>query len=554
MKVYKAVIEYLQSVGVRHFAGMVGSTNGPYVVDIAARDGVRFVPVRHEQVAAAIVDATARLEGQPGCLLVHGASGILAASLGVASAARDSVPMLVLSATQERIAMERGYWQTQDVLRPLSAFAKWQKRVERPDEAVGAVRLALKAAVSGKPGVAQVDLPIDVSVAEYDGDSFQEPAERDSSKYRIWPDPDAVTEAARILERSQRPVILVGGGAAFSGAGELITKLAEQMHAPVVNTATSRGLIAEDHELSFGPSGILGYQPADRVVAEADTILAIGSRLSDLQTARGTLLSSKTTIIQVDIEPMSLAKEHPIALEIVSDARTFTDQLLRNPVFAKLKPVAARREWVSSLTKNRVEWFGAWLDAADTSGRVQPPEVINAMRKQLPPDAIMTHGAGNHGFYGYAIPLRPPGTHLVSAALGALGCALGYAIGAKLARPDQTVVACVGDGEFMLQLGDLETMVRENLPAIVVVFNNFSLGSQRKRLEVHGKPFGVDHGNPDFARLAELFGARGYRVDKPGQFAAAFADALGSGRPAVIDVIVDPAACPPRMAISQEAR
>ena len=132
MKVYEAVLEYLQSVGVRHFAGMVGSTSAPYVVSIAARDGLRFVPVRHEQVAAAIVDATARLDGRPGCLLVHGASGVLAASLGIASAARDSVPMLVLSATQERIAMERGYWQTQDVLRPLSAFAKWQKRVERP--------------------------------------------------------------------------------------------------------------------------------------------------------------------------------------------------------------------------------------------------------------------------------------------------------------------------------------------------------------------------------------------------------------------------------------
>lgn len=554
MKVYEAVLDYLQSVGVRHFAGMVGSSSAPYVVSIAARDGLRFVPVRHEQVAAAIVDATARLDGKPGCVLVHGASGALAASLGIASAARDSIPMLVLSTTQERIAMERGYWQTQDVLRPMSAFAKWQKRVERPDEAVGAVRSALKAAVSGKPGVAQVDLPIDVSVTDYDGEYFQEPAERDSSKYRPWPDPKAVTEAARLLEQSQRPVILVGGGAALSDACAPITALAEKLHAPVVNTATSRAIIAEDHELSFGPSGILGYQPADRAVAEADTVLAIGSRLSDLQTARGTLLAPGATVIQIDIEPMSLAKERPIALEIVSDARTFTDQLLREPLFTKLEPPAARREWVSSLAQNRAEWFGAWLDAPDSSGRVQPPEVINALMKQLPRDAIMTHGAGDHGFYGYAVPLRQPGTHLVSAALGALGCALGYAMGAKLARPDQTVVACVGDGEFMLQLGDLETMVREELPAVVVVFNNFALGSQRKRLEVYGKPFGLTHGNPDFARLAELFGARGYRVDKPGQFAGAFAEALGSGGPAVIDVIIDPEARPPRMAMSREAR
>lgn len=554
MKVYEAVLDYLQSVGVRHFAGMVGSTSAPYVVGVAARDNARYVPVRHEQVAAAIIDAVGRLDGKPGCLLVHGASGALAASLGIAAAARDSTPMLVLSTTQERIAMERGYWQTQDALRPMSAFAKFQKRVERTDEAISSVRTALRAAVTGRPGVAQVDIPIDVSTDEFDGELLTERAELDSLKYRVQPDPTAVSQVVSILAKADRLAILVGGGAAYSGASELITALAEKLNAPVVNTPTSRGVIAEHHELCFGASGILGYEPANRVISEADTILAIGSRLSDLQTARGTLLSADVTIIQVDIDPMSLAKERPIELEIVSDARTFVDQLLKEPAFAELTVPPARGEWIAALTQNRLDWSDGWLNAANTSGLVQPTEVINEMIRQLPRDAIMTHGAGDHGFYGYVVPLSRPGTHLVSAALGALGCALGYAIGAKLARPEQTVIACVGDGEFMLQLGDLETMVRENLPAVVVVFNNFALGSQRKRLELYGEPFGVTHGNPDFAKLAELFGADGYRVDRPGQFADAFAAALASGRPTVIDVIVDPKAHPPRIAISREAR
>ncbi|WGW11678.1 thiamine pyrophosphate-binding protein [Saxibacter everestensis] len=551
MKTYQAVLEYLESTGVRHFAGMVGSTSAPYVVGVAASSQARYIPVRHEQVAAAIIDATGRLDRKPGCLLVHGASGALAASLGIAAAARDSVPMLVLSATQERIAMERSYWQTQDVLRPMSAFVKWQTRVERPDHAVAAVRTALRAAVSGKPGVAQVDLPIDVSTAEFDGEPIMEKPERDA--YRVWPDPTAVVEAASLVGKARRLVILVGGGAVAAGAADAITTLAEKLHAPVVNTPTSRGVIAEDHELSFGPSGILGYAPADRVVSEADTVLAIGSRISDLQTARGTLLASEAVVIQVDIEPTSLAKERPITLEIVSDAGTFTHQLLQQPGIAEPSVPASRYEWVASLSRNRQEWFEAWLASDGGSSLVQPTEIINELIRQAPRDAIFTHGAGDHGFYGYAVPVREPGTHLVSAALGALGCALGYAMGAKLARPEQTVIACVGDGEFMLQLGDLETMVRENLPAVVIVFNNFSLGSQRKRLELYGEPFGVEHGNPDFARLAELFGADGYRIDKPGQVAETLAAALDSGRPTVIDVIVDPAARPPRIAISREA-
>ena len=140
MKVYEAVLDQLIGAGVTHFAGMVGSTSAPYASALAAQNRARYVGIRHEQVGAAILDATARLTGRPGCLMVHGGSGLLAASLGVASAALDATPMVVLSATQERKAMESGWWQTLDVQKPVGDFVKWQTRVERPDQAVAAVR------------------------------------------------------------------------------------------------------------------------------------------------------------------------------------------------------------------------------------------------------------------------------------------------------------------------------------------------------------------------------------------------------------------------------
>lgn len=553
MKVYEAVLDQLLGAGVTNFAGMVGSTSAPYASMLASRNDARYIGIRHEQVAAAILDATARLSGQPGCLMVHGGSGLLAASLGIASAALDSTPMVVLSATQERRAMENGWWQTLDVMKPVGDFVKWQTRVERPDQAVAAVRDALRESVSGKPGVAQIDIPIDVSVEDLGDISLPAPLQAIAPMLRPFPDPAAIAAAVDTLRNAERPVLLVGGGANYSGAGEALLALAELLHCPIVNSPTSRGVLPETHPLVIGPSGIIGYEPVGDAIREADAVLAIGSRLSDLQLSRGELLPPEAPIIQADIDPATMGREYTPAVAVVSDARAFAEALGVGLADAKLAVPEARKTWVASLDQRYAEWRADWLASAPENGYVQPHEIVAALLEQ-PPETIFTHGAGDHGFYGFMAPVDPPGAHLVSTRLGAMGCALGLAIGAKWERPDQPVIACVGDGDLMLQLGDLETMARERLSAVLVVFNNFRLGSQRKRVEAYGPVIGVDHGNPDFAKLAELFECRGFRVDTPGQFAGALKEALASGEPCIIDVIVDPDARPPRIAMSREAR
>ena len=238
---------------------------------------------------------------------------------------------------------------------------------------------------------------------------------------------------------------------------------------------------------------------------------------------------------------------------IVADARSFAGALNETLAENPIDVPDARRDWTDGLSARISGWQLAWFDAMPDNGKVQPQEVVQSMMT-LPPETIFTHGAGDHGFYGYMVPVATPGAHLVSTRLGTMGSTLGLALGAKLARPEQTVVGCVGDGDFMLQIGDLETMARKNLGVVMVVFNNFRLGSQRKRVEAYGTVMGVDHGNPDFARLAELFGCRGYRVDQPGSFDETFREALTTGAPCVIDVIMDPDARPPRIAASREAR
>ena len=553
MKVYEAVLEQLFGAGVTHFAGMVGSTSAPYASALASQNQARYVGIRHEQVAAAILDATARLSGKPGVLMVHGGSGLLAASLGVASAALDSTPMVVLSATQERKAMENGWWQTLDVQKPVGDFVKFQTRVERPDQAVAAVRDALRESVSGKPGVAQIDIPIDVSVEDLGEGNVPAPVKAIAPMLRPFPDPDAVAQVVDLLRNAERPVILIGGGANYSDAGAAILALAEMLQAPVVNSPTSRGVLPETHPLVLGASGIIGYEPIGDAIREADMVLAIGSRLSDLQTSRGELLPDGAPLIQIDIDPAAIGREYPVAVAAVADAWAFTEALNQALERTPLDVPDARRNWAASLDQRYEAWRADWIASEPDNGQVQPQEIVAALLEQ-PPETIFTHGAGDHGFYGFMAAVDPPGTHLVSTRLGAMGCALGLAMGAKWERPDQPVIACVGDGDLMLQLGDLETMARERLPAVLVVFNNFRLGSQRKRVEAYGPVIGVDHGNPDFAKLAELFECRGFRVDTPGQFAGALKEALASGEPCIIDVIVDPEARPPRIQMSREAR
>lgn len=553
MKVYQAVLDQLIGAGVTYFSGMIGSTAAPYAATLADRNDMRYVGVRHEHTAASILDATARLSGKPGCLMVHGASGFLAASAGIASAALDSTPMFILSATQERRAMENGWWQTMNVQTPLRDVLKWQKRVERPDQAIEAVRTALREAVSGKPGVTQVDLPIDVSADDVGPAEMPEPIPVSTPFHRPYPDPAMVEQAAGLLMKAERPALLVGGGAVYSGAADALIELAERLHMPVINSPTSRNGVPETHPLVLGPSGIVGYEPVGDAIREADLIVAVGSRLSDLQTARGDLLPADAPIIQVDIDSGAIGQNHAVTLGIAADARAFAENLNEVLSTQEIDIPAARRDWAAGLATRITDWQQAWFDAAPTNGKVQPQEIVQSLMT-LSPDTIFTHGAGDHGFYGFMVPVAAPGAHLVSTRLGAMGCALGLALGAKLARPDQTVIGCVGDGDFMLQIGDLETMARENLAAVMVVFNNFRLGSQRKRVEAYGNVMGVDHGNPDFAKLADLFGCRGFRVDSPGQFDAALRDALATGAPCVIDVILDPDARPPRIAASREAR
>lgn len=545
--------------GVRWFAGMVGSVTVPLVAAVAREPRARFVAVRHEQVAAALLDATARLTGIPGVCLVHSASGSLAASLGIASAQRDCVPLVLISGTQERAMYRRGAWQVLDIDAVLRPIVKWQQRVEDPAEIPAAIRRALAEATGGRPGVVHLDLPIDISQAPLDAAPAADRVYR-APLYRPEPDSEAVRQTLNLLRRARRPVLVCGGGAAWSRAGEAVTALAEHLGAPVVLSASSRGLVPEDHPLCLGSSGVIGYPAASRALREADLIVGLGARFSDLQTSRWQHIQPGVPIVQCDLDAAEIGQQYPVTVGVLADVRAFVDQLLIGaehglPVddgqgglrAEPLAPDPDRQAWAAGLRAEREVYLQDWLATTPGDGQApRPQEVIGALIEQLPRDAILAAGAGDHGFFAALLPIHVPYGQLTSVRLGAMGCGLGLALGAKLAAPERQVVAILGDGELMIQLQDLETMVREGLAVTVIVFNNFQLGSQRPRMAATGIIAGVEHTNPDFAQLARLFGAQGWRVDRPGQFPAALQAALASNGPALIDVLLDPTITAPR--------
>jgi acetolactate synthase-1/2/3 large subunit len=544
MQAAEVAIRTLTDGGVTYFAGMVGSTNTPLVAAVGRTPGARYIPVRHEQVAASIVDATARLTRRPGCILLHSGSGTLAASLGIAAAARESTPMIVLTGTQERQAALRGYSQTTDVLTPLQALTKWQYRVERPADVSEIMRRALIEATTGRPGVVQIDLPIDISNADCDAPP-RNTTVYEAPLFRARPLAADIARTAELLQDAKRPVLVVGGGAVYSGVGDGLRRLAERLGAPIVNSATCRGVVSEDHPLSLGPSGMVGRPPSGRAIADADLVITIGSRLSDIQTGRGAFLPAGAPIVQVNIDPTELGRLFSVALGIAADARAFVDDLNAALDSGAASVPADRATWTAGLRRDVDTWRERLLAGARRNGKVQPEEVVHGLIQALPDDAVLSYGAGDHTFYGTTVPARAEQKHLVSSAFGTMGSGLAYAIGAKLACPDRPSVALLGDGELMIQLGDLETLVREKLPVVVVVLNNFRLGSQWLRMAGAGDPKAVEHGNPSFARLGELFGCDSHCVDKPGQFLEAFRRGLASGRPTLIEVLTDPDTHPP---------
>ncbi len=548
------VVQSLIDHGVRYLPGISGNSIFDILDSMYDRPEIKYITVRHEQVAAGMADGWARATGETGTFITHVGPGVCQAVVGMAAAYRDSVPVVLLTGNQDQDKLGRDQWHEIDQLGIMRPVAKWSARIERPQDVPRIMRQAYVRARLGRPGPVHVDIPKDVSLAKVEKPEAVGTTRPSPIARRVWPDPEYVRRACEIFLNAQRPILVAGGGVYWSGGAKALTELAEALGVPVVTTTKGRGNIPEDHPLCLGMVGQYGTITSNKMLKDADAVLAVGCRLSDVSTLTWSLISPGTRIIQVDIDPNEMARQYPVDLGILADARSFLEsfheaaaKMLGAPRPRDLEALAALPRIQAAQAERKAEldhFFGVPEDHVPIKPQVVAREVTRALRR----DAFVTLGAGFHPQYSNKVPIYHPGGYIKALALGAMGLGFAQAMGAKLAFPDRQVVHLTGDGDFAMTAEDLETCVREGINVVSVILDDVGFNSLRtfQRHMYQGRIIGSDYRDVNLAKLAEVYGALGERVTEPKALGPALRRMLEANRPAVLDVMIDPMQEPPR--------
>ena len=502
------------------------------IVNNAEDFGIRTVDFRHEQAAAMAAHGYSRVTGKPGVTTAASGPGTLNLLTGQYNAYVDCAPMVTLGGAGPISDFGKGGFQEVD---QVSIFRPVSKLAIRPTEPImypEQVAAAFRAATNGRPGPVYIDCNEDVLYAEID--EIDVPAQASPSAIpRPEADPHAVSDAVALLEAADRPLVVAGGGVFWSTAWTELRELVERLGVPFYTTPISRGLIPDDHPLSF---------PAARSVAmrEADLVLVVGTRLNWILTF-GRRFASDAQVIQIDIHSDEIGRNRAVNVGLVGDAKAVLRQLID----------AVDRSGRNCLGKERSQWVNFLLEKhQEREARVAPLMNSNQMpihplrlckeiRDVMDRDAILTVDGNEILHYGrQSLPTYMPGHRLNSGVTGCMGVGLPYAIGAQLAKTDKQVISLHGDGSLGMNVMDFDTAVRYKLPIRVVVSNNEGWTARVENIRKPGRELGFTR----FEKIAEALGGYGECVEKPGDIRPALERALASGVPAIVNVRTDPTA------------
>lgn len=550
VSVPEAIVRVLEQAGIDMVFGMPGGrTLAIYDALYDHRDSVRTVLVRHEALAGVMAEVYGRVTGRPGVAMGQGAFMLSNAALGTLEAFLAGSPMLILTDLSDGLLYshhgpyqagsgEYGNWDARQ------AFRGFTKHAMAPLEGVQAVQqtqLAIKHALSGQPGPVAIlygtkairsSVGPDASPILYRTERYLPPAE-------LAADGRAVEAAARLIQRSRRPVIIAGNGARGERAARALRRLAEQLQIPVATTGSGKGVFLETHPLALGVFGTFGLESANAVVADADVVVGVGTKLGPSDTANEStalLDPARQDFVQIDVEPRNAGWTFPVDQVVIGDAATVLDQLA-DCLSGKSASIASASDGARRVEEARRAHGGFETDdSLSDASPMLPQRVIHELQEALPEGGAVTGDAGeNRIFLGHFLQLRSTGTFVQPAAIGGMGYAIPAALAMKLLRPDHPAVAVCGDGGFAMTMNGLMTAREEKIPIVVLVLNNASLG-----WVAHGqgeRPIASEFADFDHAAMARAMGCEGVRVERPDQLAAALRDAMHADRPFVIDAI-----------------
>ena len=530
LKGAEIVVECLKEQGVDTVFGYPGGAIlNIYDALYKNSDAIRHILTAHEQAASHAADGYARASGKVGVCLATSGPGATNIVTGIATAYMDSIPIVAITCNVAKNLLGKNSFQEIDICGVTKPITKANFQVKDGNELADTIRNAFEIARSGRPGPVLIDITKDVTGDSFEYEFKEIEANNDKSIEVNEKDIDELTD---LINKSNKPYILVGGGVISSGAAEEVTALAHKINSPLANTIMARGAFSSYDELYTGMVGMHGTKTSNLGISDCDLLIVIGARFSDRIIGNSSKFAVKSNIAHIDIDSSEIGKNVAVYKGIVGDAKEVLKKLN-----SKLTP-KRHDEWIAHINKLK-ERHPLKYDANKLTGQY----VIEVLDRISPEDTIVVTEVGQHQmwtsqFYNFS----KPRTFLTSGGLGTMGYGLGAAMGAKVAFPDRLVVNIAGDGCFRMNFNEIATAVRNNIPIVQVVINNHVLGMVRQWQDLYyEKRYShttlVD--KVDFVKLAEAMGAKAYRITKLEEVVPVLTEAINQKEPVVVDCQID---------------
>ena len=548
--------EYLERIGVEVIFGLCGHTVIA-LLDAIGKSRIRFVSTRHEQVAAHAADGYARASGKPGVLLTHLGPGLTNACTGVANAALDSIPMVVIAGDVPSYYhgrhphQEVNLHQDADQFQIYRPFCKRVYRVDRADDLPRILERAFHLAQTGRPGPVLVDVPMDIFSADLPIDSFQKTP---PAIARPTLDEDTVERIVEALANAERPLLYAGGGVLSSRATTELAALAEALELPVAHTLMGKGCMREDHPLLLGQSGFWGTPISNDKCRTADLILAVGTRLAEANSSswdpRFTFSIPPTRLVHIDADAAEIGRNYQTELGVAADAKLALGALAAAAQGrAHRNRGRLRDEIAAGRTAFASNWDHQW---SSDQFPMRPERILRELRHAVPEDGFIVTDVGwNKNGVGQQFPITSPGTFITPSGLATMGFGPAAVLGVKIAQPHRAAVALIGDGGFSTNPSVIATAMEAELPVVWLVMDNAGFGTIAGLEAMHygwsfgcmfergGKPYRVD-----YAAMARACGANGVMIESADQLGPALREALASNLPTVIQAPMENAPTP----------
>lgn len=536
----QAIIASLEAEGVDTIFGYPGGQAIKIYDALYDSKQIHHVLARHEQGATHMADGYARATGKVGVVLVTSGPGATNTVTGIATAYMDSIPMVVITGQVTRGVIGTDSFQESDIVGITMPVVKHSFLLQSTDDLTRTFREAFYIASTGRPGPVLIDIPSDLSGAEM---VFHYPDSVNLPSYKPTYRGNArqVKQAAELIQKSERPLLYAGGGIVTSHACAELAELAERMQIPVVTTLMGKGAMRCSNPLNLGPVGMHGSKYANMAVTECDLLIAVGARFSDRVTGKVSEFAPHAKVIHIDIDPAEIGKIINPVVPIVGDAKVVLAAINERLAKADAQPID--RTWVDDVFSWRERWPFYTSDFSDYPNAIAPEVVLHKLSQKLDPEAsIVTTEVGQHQMWAHQnIHREHARTFISSGGLGTMGFGFPAAIGAKIGCPESEVVCVAGDGSFQMNSQEMATAKINDVPVKVLIIDNRALGMVHQWQSLfYNKRYSFTElaDNPDFVKLADAYGWRARRVEKPEDVDAALDEMLASKEPYLLDVMI----------------